>query len=503
MNIKKFLNANKIQILTWSGLVSAYFFTRLVNLKMMPIFTDEAIYSYWAQIALNDPANRFISLEDGKQPLFIWLAAIFQEFIEDPLIATRLVSVFAGFGSLIGIYLLAKTLFTERVAKVADVLYIILPLTLLYDRLALFDSLLTMFGIYAFYFTVKMVQNPRLDTALLNGFTIGGALITKSSGAFFLYLIPFSLLFFNFKSRENPLKLLKWISLTVVTFLLSQIIFNSLRLSPLFYIINRKNHEFIRTFAEILDNPMIQLPSNINTLITWLTQYIGWPLLILTVAVMIRGLVKKNLPIILLSIYALIPFAIEGIFNKVLYPRFILFYFPSIVILISFALVSLVEFKKSSIKYVWLVLIIIISLPAFNSFKLLTNPSSATIANSDLNQYFNDWPAGYGVREITEILNKQSINQKVIVGTEGTFGLLPFALKIYFFENQNVEIIGFWPVRDIPQQVLNAAKTQKTYFVFNENQNLPDDPGNPHLKLIGKYQKGKGNSFMRLYEVTP
>src|SRR3989344_7318033 len=92
----------------WSLAVIFYFFTRLVNLKIIPIFTDEAIYSRWAQVALHDPANRFMSLEDGKQPLFIWLAAIFQKFISDPLVAGRLVSVLAGFGSTVGIYLLAK-----------------------------------------------------------------------------------------------------------------------------------------------------------------------------------------------------------------------------------------------------------------------------------------------------------------------------------------------------------------------------------------------------------
>ena len=58
-------------------LILFYFLTRLINLNVMPIFTDEAIYSFWAQVALHDPANRFISLVDGNQPLFIWLAAVF------------------------------------------------------------------------------------------------------------------------------------------------------------------------------------------------------------------------------------------------------------------------------------------------------------------------------------------------------------------------------------------------------------------------------------------
>src|SRR3989344_1150596 len=84
-----FAKGDKNNLVVWFFLTILYFTTRLVNLKLIPIFTDEAIYARWAQIALHDPVNRFISLEDGKQPLFIWLAAIAQKFISDPLIATR------------------------------------------------------------------------------------------------------------------------------------------------------------------------------------------------------------------------------------------------------------------------------------------------------------------------------------------------------------------------------------------------------------------------------
>src|SRR3990167_7106450 len=216
-------------------LVIFYFATRLVNLKIIPIFTDEAIYSFWAQVALHDPANRFISLEDGKQPLFIWLAAISQKFVADPLVASRLVSVFAGFGSLIGIYLLTKELFDKKTAILASFLYIVLPFTLLYDRMALFDSLLTMLGIYAVFFSVKMIKNPKLDLAILNGFAIGLAMITKSSGVIFLYLLPASLILFKYRNKIIKHKIVRWIGLSLVTIFIAQIIYNLLRLSPLFY----------------------------------------------------------------------------------------------------------------------------------------------------------------------------------------------------------------------------------------------------------------------------
>src|SRR3989338_972947 len=106
----------KPQLLFWLFSLGFFLLTRLINLKIIPIFTDEAIYTYWAQVALHDPANRFISLEDGKQPLFIWIAAIFQKFISDPLLASRLVSVVAGGFSLVGIYLLAKLFFDKKTA---------------------------------------------------------------------------------------------------------------------------------------------------------------------------------------------------------------------------------------------------------------------------------------------------------------------------------------------------------------------------------------------------
>ena len=112
------------------------------------------------------------------------------------------------------------------------------------------------------------------------------------------------------------------------------------------------------------------------------------------------------------------------------------------------------------------------------------------------------WPSGYGVKEVVNFLKQESKDQQVLVGTEGTFGLLPYAIQIYFFADKNIQLSGFWPVNEnnLPAQVLDSAKTKKTYFVFNENQKEIE---NPRLKLIAKYQKGIGNSFMRLYEVVP
>ena len=66
---KKFLN----YIFVIFGLVIIFFVTRLVNLTSIPVFGDEAIYLRWSQVIKNVETLRFIPLNDGKQPLFMWL----------------------------------------------------------------------------------------------------------------------------------------------------------------------------------------------------------------------------------------------------------------------------------------------------------------------------------------------------------------------------------------------------------------------------------------------
>lgn len=492
-------NFNK---LFWVGLIPLYFITRLVNLKIIPIFTDEAIYTYWAQVALHDPQNRFISLEDGKQPLFIWAAAIFQNFVTDPLIATRLVATAAGLGSLVGIYLLAKELFNSKVAKIAALLYLILPFTLLYDRLALFDSLLTMLGIYVVLLCVKLARHLQLDLALLAGAAMGLALITKSSANFFLFYLPFSLIFFDFKNKNVKPNLIRWLFFATVAIVLSQIIYNALRLSPLFYIIANKNLEFIRPVADAIADPFAAFSQNITVLISWLTTYMGLPLFAIFIFGVFYGIKKRNLRIIYLLVLVAMPFFAETVFNKVLYPRFMLFYFPYIILILSFAINELFELFPKYKKYLIVGFAAAMLFPTMTSFFLLTNPPKAKIAASDAGQYLNDWPAGFGVSEVADLLKEEIKGGKVYVGTEGTFGLLPYALQVYFYKQHDIQIVGFWPVNhnDLPQQVLDAAKVQKTFFVFNENQK---EITNQKLKLIATYQKGSGKSFMRLYQVLP
>ncbi|MDP3998528.1 MAG: glycosyltransferase family 39 protein [bacterium] len=179
--MKKFIIKYRGEILLGLFLALLFFLTRLIHLTEMPIFTDEAIYLRWAQIAKNDASWRFISLTDGKQPLFVWLTMIMMIIINDPIVAGRLVSVAAGFVTMVGMGFLGYELFgRRRVGFLAAILYLVSPFAMVYDRMALMDSLLGTFTVWCIYLIVLLVRNLRLDLALILGALLGGGVLTKT-----------------------------------------------------------------------------------------------------------------------------------------------------------------------------------------------------------------------------------------------------------------------------------------------------------------------------------
>jgi len=137
-----------------------------------------------------------------------------------------------------------------------------------------------------------------------------------------------------------------------------------------------------------------------------------------------------------------------------------------------------------------------------SDFYILTDFARAPIAKADTDQFVNAWPAGGGVKEIVSFFNEKAKSQKIYVATEGTFGSLPtYAMEIYLDENKNIQKRGIWPLpREIPRDLVEKAATMKVYLVLNTTQVSPD---NWPIKLVTRYQKGIGDSYMSLYEVTP
>ncbi len=501
------------EILLAVALSILYFFLRLIFLDRLPMFTDEAIYMRWAQIALNDSSWRFISLTDGKQPMFIWATVVFMKFIEDPLLAGRLVSVMSGFFTMVGLFFLTYELFKNKItAFLVAILYIFYPFAQVYDRMALYDSMVGAFCVWALYFSVLLVRKVRLDIAYTLGLVIGGGVLTKSNAFFSIYLLPFTLLLFDFKKNSLAKRLLRWAGLAIFASAISYGMYNILRLSPLFEIISIKNANFAYPISEWIQHPFTFFASNLSGFLSWLTQYLGisYMVLILISLILIKKFFKEK---VLLFLYFLLPFLAISFFGNVIYPRFIYFMSLFLIPLAGWSLNFIIEIIENKLKpskslylkylFNFLIIAVFVSYPAFVSFQFAANPVTAAIADSDSNQYVNNWSAGWGVKESVAFFKQEAKTQKIFIATEGTFGLMPEAMELYLIQNPNVTIKGYWPIENkLPEEALDYAKKMPAYFIFYQPQHVII-PADFPLKLLFQIKEGSSNYFYRVYQVLP
>ncbi|MCL4386693.1 MAG: glycosyltransferase family 39 protein [Cyanobacteria bacterium] len=489
-----------------------YFFLRLIFINDLPIFTDEAIYVRWAQIALNDSSWRFISLTDGKQPMFVWAAVVFMKVFNDPLLSSRLVSVVSGFFTMIGLFFLTYELFKSKtMAFLSTILYVFFPFSQVYDRLALYDSMVATFSVWALYLSVHLVKKLRLDIAYSLGFVIGAGVLTKTSNFFSIYMLPFTLLLFDFNKKHRLKRLVNWILLATFSVLISYGLYNVLRLSPLFEMIRAKNAIFVYPFSEWLQHPFTFFVGNLNGLFSWLTEYLTLPyiVLILISLILIRRNYKEK---VLLILYFLLPFVALALFGRVIFPRFI--YFMSLYLLplaawgLNYIINQSLRYTKESlrvksIKYIIpIIVFVFIWYPGFISYQFAKDPINSKIAKADNRQYINSWAAGWGIKESVSFFREKASNGKIFIATEGTFGLLPAGLEMYLVQNKNITIKGYWPVNEVSKEVLDYAKKMPTYFVFYQKEHVEIPPSFP-LEFLFKVRQGNTNYYYRVYQVIP
>lgn len=506
MFVKRYAN----EILLSFGLLFAYLFTRLYNIMSLPMFTDEAIYTRWSQIARYDASWRFISLTDGKQPSFVWLDMIMMRFINDPLLAGRLVSALVGIASLIGIYFLASEIFknpstssgqAKKIGYIAAVIYIIYPFSLVYDRMALYESLVSVTTIWVLYLEVLLIRLRRLDVALILGMVMGVGVLTKSSAFFSVYLLPFSLLLFDFKQKKWKQELAKWAALAGVSSIMAYGFYSMLRLSPFFHIIAEKTSLFVYPIRDWLSHPFNFFVGNLNGITDWLLAYTTIPFFILIFISFFLDDKKAIREKLFLLSWFIIPFVLLALFGRVLYPRFILFMTMPLLVLGAYSLNFILDSLKNNLLKWGLILASLILLLR-SDFYILADFARAPIAKADTDQFMNAWPAGGGVHEIVAFAKEQSKKGKIYVATEGTFGSLPtYAMEIYLDENKNIEKRGIWPLpQEIPKDLAERAKTMPVYLVLNDS---PKPPAGYPVRLIQKFRKGISSAFMSLYEVIP
>ncbi|MBN1168617.1 glycosyltransferase family 39 protein, partial [Candidatus Woesebacteria bacterium] len=480
----------------------------------------EAIYIRWAQIMRNEPALRFIPLSDGKQPLFMWVVIISQKFIKDPLIAGRLVSLFAGLVTMVGIFSSTLVLFSSKskagkkdgisfpaylrsifspdnkkvlgVAIIASFVYAISPYTVFFDRMALVDSMLCMFGVWTFVFSLIAFKFLRLDCAMLAGFSLGGAYLTKSPALFFLISLPSNWILAKWpkKDRKKIIKFIKLSALTIVIAAMGLAMFNLLRLGPNFHLLSRRNLDYVHPISRFLEYPF-------DPMFVFLKKIFGYfwflgpgSIIVAYIVSLISGIKRNFKQYLVLSAWSILPMIAVSEFSKTMTARYVLFTLPYIIIISASGFLSDSKF----IKKIMPVLIVVFSIQSlWINRLLLVDVSAAPLPQGERAGYLEEWTSGTGIKDVSEYFKAYQDNnpeEKIVVGTEGYFGTLPDGLQAYLYDYPQITVIGIGTrIRQLPKDLYESkVYGNKTFLVIN-NSRLITDHNKLKLKLISSYPK--------------
>ena len=494
----KLLLRYKLEIVIFLILIAAYFILRIPNLTLQPIFADEAIYIRWAQVMKSEPTLRFLPQTDGKTPLFMWILIPLFKFIKDPLLAGRFLSVISGFFTLLGVFVLSKKVFNLRVAFWASLIYVVTPYTVFFDRMALVDSMLAAFTIWIVYFAIWLAETKRLDLAMILGYLMGGAILTKTPGLINLLILPFSI--FSYK-RTNKNSLVKLILLWLVAIGIALVMYNMLRLGPEFQKLSQRNTDYVFSPMELIGRPLDPFIPHFNDMKDWFPKFFTVPILLLVFSGIFFALKMNRKSVVIVLLWLLIPMLISMAFLKTFTARYLLTSIAPMLIFAGFGLTHILEKIQEGKIRVFLGLIIVLPMALIFDFQLINNPPPNSLPKEERKGYFEEWTAGYGLKEIATFLLKENKKQKIVLGTEGFFGTLPDGIYIYL-DKSNISIVGSHAT--VSAQIRNAAADNLTYFVGNK-KDLESSIRN--VKLIMEFPKSKSENGLMdatvLYQVFP
>jgi 4-amino-4-deoxy-L-arabinose transferase-like glycosyltransferase len=358
--------------------------------------------------------------------------------------------------------------------------------------MALVDSMLTMFGVFSFLGAILIAKTKRLDVAMITGFLLGCAFLTKSPSLFFALLFPASLLVVEWpKKKSDKLTLLvKIVSLWGVALIIGYGMYNILRLGPNFHLLAQRNKDYVYPLTHILESPLDPFRPFIHRVYQYFL--IMGPSVLIFLSALGAGInfKEKRREVLLILAWGLLPILVNSEFAKNMTARYVYFAIPYFFILGASVFLAKSEMMK---KLVLAGFIVFVTHSLYINYHFLTDIEAAPLPRSERSGYLEEWTAGVGIKEIAnqvKMIRDENGEKEIIVGTEGYFGTLPDGLLIYLEGEPRIRAIGVGlALNVIPEPLLESKKAGNlTYLVVN-NERLHLNYDDFGMKLLAVYPK--------------
>jgi hypothetical protein len=527
-------NAGLIQACLVIALILAYLATRLTNLALLPIFTDEAVYILWSQTIAKNISELWLPIRvENNRPLFFWLISVSLKAVDDPLLAGRAVSVLAGFFSLAGVYSISSLLHSRWAGLLAGFVYVASPYHLFFNRMAHKAALLECLFVWLVWLTLRMAQPGTRVGAwqnLLLGLLVALSLLTEATAILFVLLpLPFILLFSKTIPNWKPVILCYLLAFTVGSFPFAYLYFTDDHYQIKNIFIPAFNSMAQTGMSEMILTFPHKIVQNANGVLEHFTAYLTWPVVISAMFFFLISLGNMDRNLVIMSANFFLPvLALMGTAGAG-FSRYYLFCATPLLIWGSLGMAEIFSFIKRAFSRNLAYLVLAAGVPlAFTQagafdFQLLTSPQFAPLSGTDQYQYISSEHSGYGSLEAIDYLKQISKDKKVAVFTTSNWGVPDDCVTLYLSGSPNVDVfMGFWAfkkpllppdmesfdlydkftakhlgkfsVQDLPQDVYFITRTpsvSRSFFLgMNDN-----------FQLIQSFRKPIGTNTIDIYKL--
>src|SRR4051812_11018122 len=337
--------------LEFAGVAAAlvfYLASRASMVARLPYIGDEGWHGTFVVQVANSLSKLWVSLTIAKEPLVIWIAALFTKLGIEPMPALRLVSLLAGLATVIVVGLFARHIAGTTAGLAALAIGAILPFWLVLDTLGLMDALIAAEVAAALYLQVRLAERPTLRTALGLGLVLAAAVLTKESGKTAVALLPVSLLVFDWASPGVRERLLRWAGCAALAVGLAGLAYLWMRSSSLWGEAEAQRRIPIqypvRPLSAALDDPITALKHSVPEYRADLLWYFTIPFLLAAGGGWVLLLRERLRLALLLTIWIVVSLTAALLLPYSPYARHIMFLTPALVVLAGVGLARGVAF---------------------------------------------------------------------------------------------------------------------------------------------------------------
>lgn len=468
-----------------------------INLKLQPLYLDEGLYIFWSKLFFNSDGFAYVSMQDGKTPLFMWTVAFVYTYLHDIWLSGRLVSVFSGAFSLACMSIIALKIFDFKTAVWVAILFLVTPYTYLIERMALVDGMMVGLSTAALLSLIsahKLIEKRNniavvLMLFVLTGIFLGLSYLTKSPAKIFVVL--------------NALLCGYWAKRRIVLYIVGALIFSLIFLEIQGYLrvgayqfwgqMLLKESQLTYTVSEVVWNILHIYRSEVILQSLHMFQLGAGYLLYYATAGLCFAVVgawqiihqKKNYWVIG---YPILIFVAIIFFAKVNSSRYVYMAVPFLLLL-----------SGVGVSYVWskykLSVICIFGFSLLQVGLMLFKPQSAIYTHDDQSYLYKSNLSALGLSEIQEYLKNKN---DVVVGVSGVWGVLEGTQVV--LEDAGIDNINIDPWRANLSK-LEGIKGKKYIYLSRGDADLADLSKEIDFKVVKEFTRPWGGSTTYLLEV--